>query len=471
MKICPFLVFLVIITPAFAQSTRQSLVDAITRLEADSQLQHAIIGLCVVNTKTGEPVYSHNAQVGLAPASTQKLFTSAAAFDLLGHDFTYKTSLQFLQTSIKDGQPEGLLVVNGSGDPTLGSWRYASTQREAVLSAWARAIKDFSAHKHLTGILADDNNPGDRLSVPVGYIWEDMGNYYGAGTTIINWNENQYDVVFKSETTGKPAVIVTISPVQAQVKFHNEITAGEEGSGDNAFIFCAPFSTDAYIKGTIPPGKTTFSISGSMPDPAWSLEYDLQHRLLNDGIQIDSFLSTTSAYKGSGEWPASFNSINNTAHYSPPLDSIVYWFLKKSINLYGEALAKTISKQSNGHYNLDSGVSIIRDFWSRHGIEKSAINIRDGSGLSPQNRVTTDALVKVLHYARTRPWFNAFYYALPEFNGMKMKSGSISGARAFAGYHMSKEGKEYTYAIIINNYNGSSSQVVKKLYAVLDKLK
>jgi D-alanyl-D-alanine carboxypeptidase/D-alanyl-D-alanine-endopeptidase (penicillin-binding protein 4) len=470
MKILLLFTISFIVNPAWAQPMRESLDAVVKKLEADSQLRHAIVGFYVADTKTGLPVYEHNAQVGLAPASTQKLFTSGAAFDLLGNGYTYKTRLAFFQTGTKGGKPEGLIVIIGAGDPTLGSWRYATTQIDSILSSWTKAIKNFSINKRATGILVDDNSPGGRLSVPVGYIWEDMGNYYGAGTTITNWSENQYDVFFRSGVKGKPAVVTNVSPAQAQVKFYNEITSGEEGSGDNAFIFCAPYSTEAYMKGTIPPGKTAFSISGSMPDPAWTLGFDLQQRLLKEGIAIDS-LFTARKYTGSYHAAAASDEVENTTHYSPPLDSIIYWFLKRSINLYGEALARTISKEKNGVYDLDSGVNIIRDFWSRHGIEKSAINIRDGSGLSPQNRVTTDALVKVLQYAKTRPWFGSFYYALPEYNGMKMKSGSIGGARAFAGYHTSKNGKEYTYAIIVNNYNGSASQVVKKLYAVLDILK
>jgi D-alanyl-D-alanine carboxypeptidase/D-alanyl-D-alanine-endopeptidase (penicillin-binding protein 4) len=54
---------------------------------------------------------------------------------------------------------------------------------------------------------------------------------------------------------------------------------------------------------------------------------------------------------------------------------------------------------------------------------------------------------------------------------MKMKSGSIGGARAFAGYHNAKDGKQYVFSIIVNNYEGSSGEVVKKMYTVLDVLK
>jgi len=156
---------------------------------------------------------------------------------------------------------------------------------------------------------------------------------------------------------------------------------------------------------------------------------------------------------------------------SPPLDSINYWFLRKSINLYGEVLIKTIALEKNGLGSTEKGVELVRNFWSERGIDKGAVNIIDGSGLSPQNRVTTQAEVKVLQYAKTRPWYSSFYNALPEYNGMKMKSGSIGGARAFAGYHTAKDGKQYVFSIIVNNYEGSSGEIVKKLYTVLDVLK
>ena len=158
-------------------------------------------------------------------------------------------------------------------------------------------------------------------------------------------------------------------------------------------------------------------------------------------------------------------------HFSPPFDSLNYWFLKKSINLYGEAFIKTMAFQKNGFGATIKGVDLLKDFWADNGIEKSAINICDGSGLSPQNRVTPDALVKALQYAKTRPWFSSFYHALPEYNDMKMKSGSIAGARAYAGYHTAKDGKQYTFSFLINNYDGEAAAVVKKMFRVLDNLK
>ena len=145
--------------------------------------------------------------------------------------------------------------------------------------------------------------------------------------------------------------------------------------------------------------------------------------------------------------------------------------MKKGINLYGGALVKTIAYEKTGLGSKDKGVELVKQFWKERGIEPSALHIIDGSGLSPQNRVTADALVKVLQYAKGRPWFHYYYDALPVFNQMKLKSGTIGGAKSFAGYHTAKDGPAYTVAIIINNYDGPASEYGKKMYLVLDDLK
>jgi D-alanyl-D-alanine carboxypeptidase/D-alanyl-D-alanine-endopeptidase (penicillin-binding protein 4) len=69
------------------------------RLVADSQMKHAILGLCVVKSETGEKVFELNAQTGLAPASCQKTITSAAAMELLGPAYRYQTILGYTWNS------------------------------------------------------------------------------------------------------------------------------------------------------------------------------------------------------------------------------------------------------------------------------------------------------------------------------------------------------------------------------------
>ena len=81
------------------------------------------------------------------------------------------------------------------------------------------------------------------------------------------------------------------------------------------------------------------------------------------------------------------------------------------------------------------------------------------------------SLVNILRWAQSKPWYDAYYAGIPLFNGMKMKSGTIGGAKAYAGYHTSKSGTEYTFAIIINNYDDATWSIVPKMFKVLNELK
>ncbi|HYJ38759.1 MAG TPA: D-alanyl-D-alanine carboxypeptidase, partial [Chitinophagaceae bacterium] len=310
------------------------------------------------------------------------------------------------------------------------------------------------------------HNGWSNQTIPDGWIWQDIGNYYGAGASGINWRENQYDLILRSgKNIGDLVEIVNTRPTLVNVKLSSEVITAAKGSGDNAYIYLAPYGDYGVVRGTIPADEKNFTISGSFPNPGIQLISTLKKELEKNDIKVFAEIDTTELRQYI-EKPNIFASV-----YSPPLDSINYWFLRRSINLYGEALVKTISHIKTGIGSTEKGIELVKDFWVEKGIDKGAINIIDGSGLSPQNRVTTNALVQVLRFAKTRPWYNSFYTSLPTYNGMKMKSGSIGGSRSFAGYHTSKDGHEYIFAIIVNNYDGSSNSIVRKMHALLDNLK
>lgn len=465
-KVCLSCFLFIAATVVSAQSVSERLRIAVSALEKDVQLQHGLVGMYVIDAKTGKTVFAKNEQTGLAPASTQKIITSATSFELLGKGFTFKTYLSYEPSK---NEPGNLYVV-GAGDPTLGSWRWATTREEVVTQKLVAILRSKSI-RQFGDIMIDDVSYTFQ-PVPDGWIWQDIGNYYGAGCWGLNWRENQYDLTLRSgKTVGDTTVIVETHPDMSPLTISNFITSAKKGSGDNGYIYAPPHSIRAYALGTIPVDEKAFIISGSMPQPAAVFGRALAGSITKSNIGFSGkiHLHFTARFQGNAfRLPETYlDSIS-----SPPLDSINYWFMRKSINLYGEALLKAISFQHGGrNATTESGVDLVKTFWSTRGISKSAINIIDGSGLSPQNRVTTHALAKILQYAKGRQWYHSFYQALPVYNGMKLKSGSISGARSFAGYHTSSGGKEYIVAIIVNNYDGSSAEIVKKMYRVLDVLK
>lgn len=455
---------------AFSQTLSPALDKALQKLESDSSMKHAIISLCVADAVTGAVVFERNSQVGVAPASCQKLLTSAAALDILGPDYRYKTSLGY-RGKIEKGVLKGDLYIIGSGDPTLGSWRFDSAKEDVLLHRWVSATTRAGINQFEGNIMVDDSHWETQV-LPGGWIWEDIGNYYGAGSWGLNWHENQYDLRIKpGAAEGDTALVIAPAEELEILNRADLVRTGAPGSGDHANIYMFPYSPVAVVTGTVPLQKEAFVIAGAIPVPPRYAGILLGEALTKNGIvQHPKDVKMSLEFLLDKKKMGHPDRIIDT-YFSPSLDSINYWFLRKSINLYGEALIKTMAYEKTGTGSTEKGVAIVRNFWSGHGIEPSAIHLMDGSGLSPQNRVTTDALVKVLQYARTRPWYPDFYAALPEINGMKMKSGAIGGVRSYAGYQVAADGREYAFSVIVNNYDGSATEVVKKIFSVLDILK
>lgn len=453
----------------FAQGVDSKLSAAIKNIEADAQFKHAIVSLYVVDSKTGKVVFDKNAQIGLAPASCQKVVTSVSAFEMLGKEYRYTTDLA-IDGQLKNEKLTGNIYLIGYGDPTLGSWRWTSTNEKNVLNNLVAAIQK-KGIKEIEGNVFGFDRKWESNNTPRGWIWEDIGNYYGAGASSLNWRENQYDVILKAgDKVGDKATIEKILPWLENVGLYSEVTTAKKGSGDNAYIFLAPYGISGFVRGTIPIGENSFKISGAMPNAAEQLTLTFVNELKAKNINGILFAGS---YNGI-EVDKKDIPINPSTIYtitSPSLDSINYWFLKKSVNLYGEAFVKTIAFEKTKFGSTDTGVAIIKNFWNKNGIESSALNIIDGSGLSPANRVTTNALVTVMQYARQQKWFGSFYFDLPEINGIKMKDGYINGVRSYTGYIKSQSGNEYTFSFIVNNFDGNPGTVREKMWKVLDILK
>jgi D-alanyl-D-alanine carboxypeptidase/D-alanyl-D-alanine-endopeptidase (penicillin-binding protein 4) len=161
---------------------------------------------------------------------------------------------------------------------------------------------------------------------------------------------------------------------------------------------------------------------------------------------------------------------NLTTIFSPRLSQIVYWLNQKSINLYAEQLLKTIAWKAGKLPSTANGVQVEQDFWKGRGIDPLSLNIVDGSGLSPGDRVTTLTLATIMQSAKKETWFADFYESLPTYNNMKMKSGSILNVLTYAGYQ-THNGHELCFSIMVNNYNGSGKGIKEKMFRVLDELK
>lgn len=440
----------------FAQNITQKLDEATKNLMNSSGAISSNLSF-YVSDENGNFIYEYQGNKGLSTASTQKIFTAGAALEALGKNYTYKTTSSY-SGNISGGNLNGNLFISSTGDPTLGSWRYEAYKPEVFKQKLIDAIKK-SGIKKISGDLVIDDSYFDHQTIPGGWPWNDLGNYYGAGVWGINWRENQFDININGNE------FKSFSYPLEGVNWLNDLKVG--GSSDQSLIFTAPHSDVALINGTLP--AKTVTVSGAVPNPPLQLGAEVKQWLKDSGIDFSGKVVTNSQLEIEGKKALQTPKNNIILTYeSPTLDKIIYWFLRKSINFYGETLIKTLGKEKKGDPSFKSGVAYLKEFWKSKGINPNMINFADGSGLSPQNYVAAKAEVQALLYARKQPWFESYYEGFPTHdNGMKMKSGTMSDTKSYAGYHTSKDGKKYVFSIIINNYEGSGSTELQKILNVL----
>ncbi|RZM27550.1 MAG: D-alanyl-D-alanine carboxypeptidase/D-alanyl-D-alanine-endopeptidase [Pedobacter sp.] len=453
---------------AYAQTAAQKLERAYNNLINDEQAKYATTALVVLDANTGKVIFGRNENLGVATASTLKTITSATAFSILGKDFRYQTILAYSGSVTADGTLNGDLIIVGGGDPTLGSWRYEQTKESFVLNEWVKAIKAAGIKKISGSVIGDDSVWGTQ-STPEGWIWQDMGNYYGAGPSGLTWRENQFDLHLKAtNNSANPVSVIKAVPAMPYLTIVNELKAGAAGTGDRAYAYLPPLSQIAYLRGSWALGIQKSGISLALPDPAFDAAYRLQDTLSRIGIAATNPATTARKLNAEKKQVPAVTKQLLTLN-SPTLSQIIYWFNKKSINLYGEHLIRTLAWKADKEATTKNGVQVELNYWAGKGLDKNALNVIDGSGLSPATRVTPMAMATVLFQAQKEPWFKDYTNSFPENNGMTLKSGTINDVSAYAGYYTASNGQKYIMVIDINNYSGSG--ISRKLFTVLDALK
>src|SRR5690606_16197015 len=122
------------LAPAFGQELKSKINTAYQRFMSGGKLPNGIAALTVLDSKTGNVIFNQNGTLGLPTASTLKVITSITALDILGPEYTYKTYLSYTGEIDSLGILHGDIIVQGTGDPTLGSDRYPQSNEETVLN-------------------------------------------------------------------------------------------------------------------------------------------------------------------------------------------------------------------------------------------------------------------------------------------------------------------------------------------------
>jgi D-alanyl-D-alanine carboxypeptidase/D-alanyl-D-alanine-endopeptidase (penicillin-binding protein 4) len=459
-------------------SAQTKIEAALKSFENDNDLKFASIGFCAIDIKTNQIYAQRSPNKALIPASSMKVITTGSALAILGSDYQFKTFLEY-SGSISNGTLNGNLYIRGMGDPSLASpIMEGVATKEALMAEFIAVIKKTGIKKINGSIVGDGSFFDDQVMIPT-WQWGDIGNHYGAGTSGLNYHDNLYYIHFKQarDYGATPSVDYTV-PNIPQLKFDNRVTSAGSRTGDNAYVYSAPYGTEVTLRGTIPKGSGLFDIKGATPDPTLLCAHDLRNALIAEGIAVSKEATTQHLLQDK----AARRKIHT--HLSPSLATICKHTNEDSRNMYCEALLKTIGAKVKGIGSTESGISVVTDFWRGRGLDMSGFFMKDGCGLSARNGVSPKIFAEIMRKMYIdKKTFGDFYNQMAiagrtgtlrnmcrnssAENNVRAKSGSMNRIRSYTGFVTTKGGQNLSFSMIVNNYSCSGYMMKKKLETLM----
>lgn len=460
-----------------AQTQVISVQQKIAGWQAVPGLSTASVSVAVSDNQTGEVLIKSEPQQSLVPASILKLMTTATALEVFGPDFRFQTTLASWGM-IRNDTLFGDLQIIGGGDPTLGSSYFPENGH--FMDDWIKVLQDKSI-KAVKGNLVLDATIYESQMIPNTWIWEDIGNYYGAGASGISLYDNLYKIHLSAgKEAGMPTKIEHIDPEIPGLDIKNEVLSSDINS-DQAYVFGSPMEYSRVIRGTIPKNKSDFVVKASIPDPSALLAYEFRKQLAAKGISV-SGESRFEKANTKEEVP-----VVHSVNLSPTLREIIKVTNYESVNLFAEHFLKQLAFSHSGLGTTQGGCKFVVEFWKGKGLDMTGLFMNDGSGLSRFNAITAIQMVNVLNYMKTKSkWSADFYGSLTTvgkgtltvlrgenfpIHSLRAKSGSMTRVRCFAGYLTTDSGRQLSYSIMLNNFSCSQGEAMRKIEEVLVELR
>lgn len=430
----------------------------IDQILADSALAHSSAGVKIVSLRTGEIFYERNSNLLFHPASNQKLLTSATALRILGPAFEFSTRVACDSDAVKDSVLTGNLFLIGGGNPDLTS---------IELFDLAQQLKQAGIRK-VSGDLICDDFYFDDVRWGSGWAWDDDPAAYSPRLSALTVNKNVVNVaVTPGDSVGKLANVFVDPPTDFVQVVNTSATVQYGWQIDSLNL------PPLIIGRRWQQNQNTIVVDGviGMDQPRVSAEVNILSPELYAGTIFRDMLSYSGIKVGGrvtrGLAPAA---VVTLAEHRQPIVPTLINLNKVSDNLTAELLLKTIGAEKFGRRgNAENGLRAMRLFLSAAGIDTTAMQLADGSGLSRYNLITpaavADLLTVVWHDFKLR---NVFIATLPiagvdgtlekrmrgtPAEGIVLaKTGSLDGVSAISGYTVTLDGEELVFSIMMQPF-------------------
>ena len=231
--------------PLQAQSTLQQKIDKAVNAEP---LKGAVVGV-MVQDLSGHVLASREAGRRMVPASNMKLVTTGSALHALGTDFKFETGIGYTGSVDEDGTLHGDVYIVGGGDPTIGVADTVAVKPDALFWRWKGFLKDAGISR-IDGRIIGDGRAFEGHLENQTWGYDDLGTYYGAGTSALSYYKNAIDFLVSAGAEGEPVKVTQRHPETPWVHFGNLSWTGPKGTGNSLYLYTTDLAPYAELRGT-----------------------------------------------------------------------------------------------------------------------------------------------------------------------------------------------------------------------------
>ena len=442
-----------------AVAAHAALPGPVSRAFLDAGVPLNAVGIVVQDVTKRRPLFSHQPDKPYNPASVMKLVTTFAALELLGPEYRWKT-LAYLDGPLDAGVLHGNLVLKGGGDPkiTVEQWQafMAMLRNKGLASIEGDLILDRS----FFAPVAHDPNAFDGEPLKP----------YNVGPDALLVNFKSFKFTFAPSAVTE-AALATVEPVLAAVAVGASPKLGPSACGDWRGTIGANFID----------GGTRAEVSFAGQYPAACGEREWWVSLLDHPTYVHGMFDTYFRAAGgrfAGRWregTAPAEALPFATFESPPLWDVVRDVNKLSNNVMARQLFLTLATARAAPPATTAGATkAVRDWLAQRNLRMPELVLDNGSGLSRKERISAESLARLLIAADASTVREEFAssLAVAAMDGTvqrrfvqgtvagqaQLKTGTLDGVRALAGYVIDNEGRRFAVVAIVNHSSAVRAQ-------------
>lgn len=436
---------------AYAQSRLPA--DVTAALARAKVPPEALSALVVDVEGPAAPRLTHRAGVPVNPASVMKLVTTYAALDTLGPTYSWTTPV-YVEGTARNGTLYGNVYIKGQGDPKLVLER---------LWLLLRRVQGLDI-KTIAGDIVLDRSAFEVAAPDPGEFDGERLRPYNAAPDALLLNYKAVVMTFVPDRAAN-AAHVSYDPPLAGVQLPTHVPLTETDCNDWRAALRADFSDPSRIRfaGRYPAscGEKVWPLAYA--DPASYAARAVEGLWREMGGELQGRVRE-------GKVPGGLTPAFELA--SPALAEVVRDVNKYSNNVMAQQLFLTLSLAQQGVGSYAASREVLQGWWKERFGSDDVPVLDNGSGLSRSERITAQALARLLQHAWASPLLPELASSLPitgvdgtlrrmrnrAAGSAHLKTGSLRDVAGVAGYVHAASGRRYVLVAIVNHANANAAR-------------